>query len=1042
MKKNSTQLLLFSLCFFLSNNIFYAQNNFNYSEALNKSIEFYDAQICGPQPSWSRATWRNDCHMNDGSDIGKNLTGGWHDAGDHTKFNYVSAQATRVLAWSYLQYKNSFDGTGSTTSLLNHLRLSGDFMIKLHPSPNVFYAQIGRAKTGSNPEHNEWVAPSQQSARIDRSVTTINTSNPGTHMACSNAAAFASLSMVFKDVDPTYSATLLQHAKDLFAFGDRNRGDHYNLLGSPEPYPMNSFDDDLFIGAVWLYKATNDNSYLTKAETEYEKVRNSSGWMMHYRDHAFEGFLLMSQIRGEDKYYMSTEQWLDGEIDGAPTTNAGMYYRSDFLSASLATSMGFAAYFYAELRGSGFSKYNKYRTFAFRQINYVLGDNPRGSSYVVGFGNNPPTITHHRAASGVPQASTEDDRHELTGALVGGPNSDDSYTAVRSSVKTTEPAISNQAFFVGMAAMLVKETGVPDTTEGSVEIENNFSVFNDAGANGSVGRDTFNAGASAGAFVRLFDTNDELSTTFTVSEAGDYRLEVRLRVGEQSGTTSNLADKYEIRIDGTVRNFNLVNNSISELDGDTYWGELRRTQNLSAGTHTVRIKATANWLKADRLNFEKVSSSFTDQISSVSNPDSVTPGSTATVTVNYEAAQERDVVVIFQKDSPDFDTYGEGRVRVSAGSGTVEVDVPISASTPVANDAYQFQTIVTTVGGNYDSRKASLAKTNIDCISSGGGSEIVTIRARMINGTSDQLQLRVNNTTVHTWTINNGNFTNYTFDIESGGNIKLYFPDNGTDLEVDWLRIGNTTYQAEAQEDNTSVYQGQCGGSFSQVMHCRGHIDFGTINVGTLQSGNIVVRAKGDCGEESMQLRVDDTTVLTRTVTTTYTNYTYSGYSSGTVSVHFVNDGSTNTCTDKNLYIDYIDVCGTRIQSESGAVTQNSTYTNGDKQILFTNGDNNYGNPGCSSARSAALVEEPIKYDLTNIVLYPNPVSNGTVTIKGYPKGNVKIYDINGRQLMERTDLSDSEVLDISVLQSGLYLVKLSNHKNSDATTSLRLIVE
>lgn len=37
------------------------------------------------------------------------------------------------------------------------------------------------------------------------------------------------------------------------------------------------------------------------------------------------------------------------------------------------------------------------RMWAKGQIDYMLGDNPNGRSYVVGFGNNPPTQPHHRA---------------------------------------------------------------------------------------------------------------------------------------------------------------------------------------------------------------------------------------------------------------------------------------------------------------------------------------------------------------------------------------------------------------------------------------------------------------------------------------------------------------------------------------------------------------------------------------------------------------------------------------------------------------------
>ena len=50
------------------------------------SFEFYEAQQTGPIPSWSRPAlanggWRANSYMNDGADIGRNLTGGWFDAG-------------------------------------------------------------------------------------------------------------------------------------------------------------------------------------------------------------------------------------------------------------------------------------------------------------------------------------------------------------------------------------------------------------------------------------------------------------------------------------------------------------------------------------------------------------------------------------------------------------------------------------------------------------------------------------------------------------------------------------------------------------------------------------------------------------------------------------------------------------------------------------------------------------------------------------------------------------------------------------------------
>src|SRR5262245_18408674 len=75
-----------------------AQSGFNYGEALQKSIWFYEAQISGPKPSFSRVSWRGNSAMTDGSDVGRDLTGGWFDAGDHVKFGFAMVSSLSMLA--------------------------------------------------------------------------------------------------------------------------------------------------------------------------------------------------------------------------------------------------------------------------------------------------------------------------------------------------------------------------------------------------------------------------------------------------------------------------------------------------------------------------------------------------------------------------------------------------------------------------------------------------------------------------------------------------------------------------------------------------------------------------------------------------------------------------------------------------------------------------------------------------------------------------------------------------------------------------------
>src|SRR3982751_6543922 len=63
-----------ALCLALFAPNLFAQT-FNSGEALQKSLFFYEAQRSGDLPATNHVNWRGDSGMNDGSDVGKDLTG-------------------------------------------------------------------------------------------------------------------------------------------------------------------------------------------------------------------------------------------------------------------------------------------------------------------------------------------------------------------------------------------------------------------------------------------------------------------------------------------------------------------------------------------------------------------------------------------------------------------------------------------------------------------------------------------------------------------------------------------------------------------------------------------------------------------------------------------------------------------------------------------------------------------------------------------------------------------------------------------------------
>jgi endoglucanase len=103
-----------------------------------------------------------------------------------------------------------------------------------------------------------------------------------------------------------------------------------------------------------------------------------------------------------------------------------------------------------------------------RQVDYILGDNPLGLSYMVGYSDHYPQRIHHRGSS-LPSVkdhpdliackegsiycnSSNPNPNVHVGAIVGGPSEDDSYEDSRDDFRKSEPTTYINAPFVGVLA--------------------------------------------------------------------------------------------------------------------------------------------------------------------------------------------------------------------------------------------------------------------------------------------------------------------------------------------------------------------------------------------------------------------------------------------------------------------------------------------------------------------------------------------------------------------------------------------------------------
>jgi endoglucanase len=474
---------------------------FNYGEALQKSIWFYEAQQSGPKPAWSRVSWRGNSAMTDGSDVSRDLTGGWFDAGDHVKFGFPMAASATMLAWGAVEYRDAYVQSGQLTHLQNNLRFVNDYFIKAHTATNELYGQVGNGGA----DH-AWWGPAEV-MQMARPSARITASCPGTDLAAETAAAMAASAMVFQASDPTYASTLLTHARQLYTFADTTKGTtgkdtaYVSCITDAAGYYNSThgvYWDELAWGAVWLYRATGDATYLTKARTYYSQMgfENQSTtpvftWAQGWNDKAYGVYVLMAKLTGEQQFKTDAQRWLDHwSIGAGRRTPAGLIVvdGAGWGVLRYAANTAFLSFVYADTLGTSDPLYARYHDFAARQINYALGANPRNSSYVVGFGANPPLNVHHRTAHGSwtdSLGNPVNQRHILYGALVGGPSDDVTYNPNdRGDFVKNEVATDYNAGFTSALARMYREYGgTPLANFPPAETRDDDEMYIEAGVN-------------------------------------------------------------------------------------------------------------------------------------------------------------------------------------------------------------------------------------------------------------------------------------------------------------------------------------------------------------------------------------------------------------------------------------------------------------------------------------------------------------------------------------------------------------------------------
>lgn len=475
-----------------NNNNVIAADNENYAEALAMSLYFFDANECGTEVDDNCLTWRGNCHTYDAeaslsnaqwlgssemaavkaANGGKDtvdVSGGYHDAGDHVKFNLTMGFAASSLSMSYYLNPGAYEKANCENHLKEILKNTCDYLMKttyLNDSGEV-YAVC--ATVSNQTDHNvTWEEPEKQT--YDRPTYWLTASRNNSVITATMSSALAGTAYVFKDSDPAYSAECLKYSKALYDFSTKYTS--MEDVNDGMYTTTDSYIDDLALAQTWLY--LNGEASLPTYKPTANGCYNNQYYDYHLYcwDKVWSGYATMMYHITGDQAFANEMQFELNNKGGVPTNS--------YNAAGWGASRYNCALQMVALELAGDDANSTYALGAKYQTDYLLGNNQKSTSFLIGYGNQWPQQIHHRAANPNKTGMS----HVIYGSLVGGPtDSNCTYVDYWESYESTEPALDYNACFALACAGLVNLYGGDASAINSVitaapEIDENYKFGN------------------------------------------------------------------------------------------------------------------------------------------------------------------------------------------------------------------------------------------------------------------------------------------------------------------------------------------------------------------------------------------------------------------------------------------------------------------------------------------------------------------------------------------------------------------------------------
>lgn len=388
---------------------------------------------------------------------------GWYDAGDYNKYVVNSGYSMGLMAEAALMFSTPED-SDRRQAIHEELKYNAEWLYTMQdPSDGGVYHKL------TNPEFEGFISPLECTKPryvVQKSVTA--------------ALDFAGALCSFVELGDSPDPETIAKAEVAYAWAASNPSAFYfqermNRTYDPDvstgAYGDGSASDEFFWAASCLYRATGKTGYLEDVKRYMPESFSVMSWgnvsalgVFEWLRNGKNGVSAEEQEIYERCLQMLLE-YCDRSMESAETSCYNSPYGNsprDFYWGCASTFCDQSVCFLFAFKLTGKAGYLKN---AFRNVNYILGQNATGYCYVTGFGSKSPMFPHSRLchSDGVVEP--------IPGLLVGGPNPghndkaevtysssypDESYEDVMPSYASNEIAINWNASLVAAVTWLAE----------------------------------------------------------------------------------------------------------------------------------------------------------------------------------------------------------------------------------------------------------------------------------------------------------------------------------------------------------------------------------------------------------------------------------------------------------------------------------------------------------------------------------------------------------------------------------------------------------